>query len=191
MIILLNFLGWILILIFLATLVLLFLWMWTAIKAKVPFITTPNSILPYIHKALDIKKESVVYDLGCGDGKVLFYSANIIPEAKYIGIENGVFPLLLARFNKWKNRNKKGAKSIEIIDKDFFEQDLSKATQVFMYLYPNILDDLLPKFDKELKKGTKVVSVSFQFTLKRPIAEINLERYGYFQIARKLYIYEF
>ncbi len=140
---------------------------------------------------LDLKDDSVFYDLGCGDGRVLFYLAKKVPKAKYKGVENGPFPLVFSYINKWVNRKKAGGNRVEIIKKDFFEQDLSDATHVFAYLYPNIMDDLLPKFDKELPKGTKVVSTSFQFTLKRPIAEIDLERNGYFDLARKLYIYEF
>ena len=185
-------LEWILILLLLGALFILFAWMWSGLKSKVPFITVPRTILPYIQKALNVEKNSVVYDLGCGDGRVLFYSAKLTPEAKYIGIENSFLPLLLARFSNWQRKlfKKKNA-SIKIIDNDLFQQDLSSATRIFMYLYPNLLDDLLPKFDRELKKGTRVVSVSFQFTLKRPIAEIDLKRPGLFQLARKLYIYEF
>jgi len=169
---------------------LLFLWMWTSIKSKVPLISVPKAILPDVYKFLDIKKDSVVYDLGCGDGQALFYFANLTPKAKYIGIENGAFPLLVAKLHRLI-KGKKKTNGVEIINKDFFKQDLAEATHIFMYLYPNIMDDLLSKFDTELKKGTKVVSVSFQFTLKRPVAEIDLERYGRFELARKLYIYEF
>jgi tRNA A58 N-methylase Trm61 len=166
--------------------------MWSGIKSKVPFISIPYPVLPYIFKALNIKKDSIVFDLGCGDGRMLFYSANLEPEAEYIGIENGPLPLFFSRVNMWQNRVKHKTKNkIKIINDDFFKQDLSKATHIFLYLYPNIMDDLLPKFDKELKSGTKVVSVSFQFTLKRPMAEIDLKRSGFLKIAQKLYIYEF
>ncbi|MFA6355148.1 MAG: hypothetical protein WCW65_01860, partial [Candidatus Paceibacterota bacterium] len=68
--------------------------------------------------------------------------------------------------------------------------DLSKATHIFTYLYPNIMDDLLPKFDKEIKEGVKLVSMSFHFTNKREFSEIDLKR-GKYQIAKKIYVYEF
>lgn len=183
-------LGWILIIVLFTVLVLMFIWMWTEIKAKVPFIPVPNSILPYIYKALEINNESVVYDLGCGDARVLFYSANLLPKATYIGVENGPFPVIIARTLSWWNKKRnKGA--VQILNKNFFDVDLSNATHIFVYLYPNVMDDLLPKFDKELKSGTRVVSTTFKFTQKAPIAEIDLERNGRLQIARKLYIYQF
>jgi len=163
--------------------------MWTGFRAKVPFIPVPNSILADIYKVLEVKEGSVVYDLGCGEGRVLFYLSRLIPKATYIGIENGPFPLLLARFRAWWHTKTTGTK-IQIINQDFFEHDLSDATHVFTYLYPNVMDDLLTKFDKELKPGTRLVSVTFKFTLKQPIAEFDLRRSKY-KLARKLYLYEF
>lgn len=163
--------------------------MWTGFRAKVPFVPVPGIVLPDIHKALGITPGSVVYDLGCGEGRVLFYSARLIPKANYIGIENSPFPLLLARLRAWWFRRTTGT-SIDIINQDFFEHDLSNATHIFTYLYPNVMDDLLPKFDRELKPGTKLVSVSFKFTQKQPKFSIDLERSKY-KLARQLYVYEF
>jgi len=180
---------WIAFFIFLLVLFLLFLWMWSSIIAKVPFISVPNSVLPEIEKNLNLKENSVVYDLGCGDGKVLFYLSKNNPNAKYIGIESAPFPLLFARINSWWfNKNNKG--NIKIIKQNFFNTDLSNATHVFTYLYPNVMDDLLPKFDEELKVGTRLVSTSFHFTGKMEKEKINLNR-GKYKTAKELYIYEF
>lgn len=158
-------------------------------RSKVPFIPVPNSILKDIRKALDVKENSVVYDLGCGEGRVLFYISRLIPKAQYIGIENSIFPLILARTRAWWHR-KTTKTQIQILNQDFFNHDLSNATHIFTYLYPDVMDDLLPKLEKELKGGTKLVSVTFKFTIKQPVAEIDLGR-GKYQLARKMYVYEF
>lgn len=158
-------------------------------RAKVPFVPVPNSILKDIFKALNIKDDSILYDLGCGEGRVLFYISRLVPKAKYIGIENSTFPLILARVRAWWHRKVTG-KKINIINSDFFNHDLSDATHIFTYLYPNVMDDLLPKLDKELKKGTRLVSVTFKFTAKQPSSEIDLKR-GKYQLAQKMYVYEF
>ncbi len=158
-------------------------------RSKVPFVPVPNSILKDIYKALEVKEGSVVYDLGCGEGRVLFYISRLVPKAQYIGIENSTFPLILARLRAWWHR-KTTKTEIQIINQDFFQHDLSNATHIFTYLYPNVMDDLLPKFDKELKKGTKLVSVTFKFTTKQPTKEIDLSRSKY-KLARKIYVYEF
>ncbi|MBK5215459.1 MAG: class I SAM-dependent methyltransferase [Candidatus Pacebacteria bacterium] len=164
------------------------LWTIGNLKNKVPFVTSPNAILKSIEKVIKIDDTSVVYDLGCGDGRVLFYLSNLKPKAKYVGIENNLFPLFLAKislFFKKKNENK-----IEIKKGNFFNQNLSEATHVFTYLYPSVIDELLPKLEKELKPGTRFISLSFKFTNKKPIEELDLGR-GKYKLGRKLYIYQF
>lgn len=172
-----------------SVLILLFMWMWSNITAKVPFISVPNKTLKDIEKALDIKDDSVVYDLGCGDGRVLFYLQKNNPKAKYIGIENSQFPFLLSTVRNWFNK-KYNKKNIIFLKKDIFDVDLSDATHVFTYLYPNLMDDMLPKLDQELKPKTRLVSASFHFTGKREIQEIDLKR-GKYKLAKKIYVYEF
>lgn len=184
-----NFLSLIAFIILLVVLFLLLLWMWSSIRAKVPFVTIPSKTLSEIEKALNINENSVVYDLGCGDGRVLFYLHKHNPKAKYIGIENSPFPFLLASVRNWWHKRKYKS-GIVLLKKDFFTKDLSDATHIFTYLYPNVMDDLLPKFDKEFKRGTKLVSASFCFTTKRDAKEIDLHR-GKYQLARKIYVYEF
>ena len=177
------------VLILLLVLLLLILWMFTTTREGIPFIPVPNSILPEIFKSMNINSESVVCHLGCGDGRVLAYLAKKELGARYIGIENRPFPYLLARFLSGWNK-KRGRGNVEIIYNNFSDQDLSNATHIFTYLYPNTMDDLLGKFERELKSGTILVSTTFKFTQKPPIAEIDLDRKKY-QLARKLFVYEF
>ncbi|HCU01585.1 TPA: hypothetical protein DIC62_02175, partial [Candidatus Nomurabacteria bacterium] len=98
-------------------------------------------------------------------------------------------PLLVFNVRNWffKRKNKS---NISIIGKDFFDVNLSDATHIFTYLYPNVMDDLIPKLDKELKSGTRLISASFRFTGRREIEEIDLKRNNY-QLAKKVYVYEF
>jgi len=165
------------------------MWAWTIVFSRVPFFLIPNSILKDIEKILELRNDSVLYNLGCGDGGTLFYLSKNNPKAKYIGIEGNTFPYFLLRMKLLYS--KKFSKSkLEIINKNFSNCDLSEATHVLMYLYPNIMDDLLPKLENELKQGTRLVSVSFKFTGKKPIFEIDLNRSKY-KLARKIYVYEF
>jgi O-methyltransferase involved in polyketide biosynthesis len=79
---------------------------------------------------------------------------------------------------------------VEIIDGDFFKHDFSHATHVFMYLFPSVMDELLPMLEESFTPGTKLVSTTFKFKNKEHAREIKLERNKY-QLARTLYIYEF
>lgn len=164
--------------------------MGSAMMAKVPFISVPNSILPDIEKALEIKKGSVVYDLGCGDARVLFYLAKNNPDSKFIGIENSSFPYVIAKLNLWLGKRRGEAQNVQILKQDFFKYDLKDASHIFVYLYPNVMDDMLGKLDKELQAGSRLVSASFKFTQKKPIFELDLERKK-MQLARNLIVYEF
>jgi SAM-dependent methyltransferase len=175
--------------VFLIIIVLFILWAIGNFKNKAPFVTSSSAILKDIGKALDIKDDSIVYDLGCGDGRVLFYLSKFNNKAKYVGIENGIFPFLLSKVGNYYNKRKTN-NDVEILRRNFFKQDLSNATHIFTYLYPNVMDDLLLKFDKELKPGTKLVSLSFKFTNKRPVEEIDLNRSKY-KLGRKIYVYQF
>lgn len=169
--------------------ILLFIWVMSGFFAKVPFVPIPNSIMKEVNKALDIKDGSVVYDLGCGDARVLIQNSMMSPNARYIGLENSLFPFIVAYAESWFYKLKTKRK-IELYKKDFFKHDVSDATHVFVYLFPEVMDKLLPKFEKELKSGTRLVSVTFKFTNKEPVREIDLLRNKY-QLARKMYVYEF
>lgn len=177
-------------LIFIALFVFLVIWAWTLLRAKTPITQIPNSILPDIYKALELKEGSVLYHLGCGDGRVLFYSAEHTPDATYIGIENKFLSLARAHFRleRYSKRTKKN--NVTIINGDLSKQDLSKATHIVTYLYPQMMDDMIPQLDEKLAPGTRLVSVAFQFTGKRAIAEIDLNR-NIKALARTLYVYEF
>jgi SAM-dependent methyltransferase len=179
----------ILLVIFFITFLLFILWTIGIFINRVPFITTSSSILKDIKEALDINDDSVIYDLGCGDGRILFYLSSFNKKAKYIGIENSLFPILLAWVGNLLNKRKNGVE-VKIINSNFFNEDLSQATHIFTYLYPNVMDELLPKLKKELKPGVKLISLSFKFSFKSPTKEIDLKRKKY-KLGRKMYIYQF
>lgn len=166
------------------------MWAFSFVGRGTPFVRTPKKVLPYIDKGLQLDSSSVVYDLGSGDGRILFYLKDLHPTVEFVGIEKKIFPFILASTRNVFRRIK-GCETVKLVKKDFFKYDLSNATHLVMYIYPNHMDDMLPKFDKEIKEGTKMVSVSFKFTNKKPAAEIDLERDGKYQNARHLYLYEF
>ena len=182
-------LQWVVVIILLLVLILMFMWMANLLRDGSPFVPISKSVLKEIEKVIGINDNSVVYDLGCGDGRVLFYLSQLHPKAKFIGIERSIFPLFLSKVTAFFH-NKKVENKVEIINKDFFKTDLSNATHIFTYLRPDVMDNLLPKLDKELKSGTKLVAGYFQFTLKRPIAEASFGKNSNDE-RKRLFIYEF
>lgn len=135
-----------------------------ALRRYAPFVPIPDQALSLL-KDGDITAEGdAIYDLGCGDGKVLKYMADKFPKATYIGIEYNIIPYLLA---KVKTRT---YKNITIKYGDFFNEDLSGANGIVVYLFPELMDALLPKLEKELKPGALVYSLDYAFTSKEQSA---------------------
>jgi len=136
----------------------------TPLFSKVPFVPVLGRIVNEIIFILDLKDDSVLYDLGCGDGRVLFAAMKDFPNRSALGIERAPFPYICVKIRQFFSRTK----NVSIVYGDFFKLDLSPSTHVFIYLSPSALDDLLPKFEKELKKGTILVSCDFQFSKRKP-----------------------
>lgn len=166
------------------------MWAMSFIKTDTPFIRTPKSVLPYVLKALDLKDDSVVYDLGSGDARLLYFLKQNNSKATFVGLEKFIFPYILSVARKYLNKIK-GVEGVKIIKQDLFDYNYSQATHLVMYLYPNVMDEMLSKFDQEIKEGTILVSIAFKFTNKQPFAEIDMERDGEYTNARKLYVYKF
>lgn len=156
----------------------------------VPFVSVPQKILPKTEEVFGINNSSIVYDLGCGDARVLLYLAKKNSKAKYIGIENNQLAVILAKIGAWFYRRKNHCQ-IVILNQNFFKKDLSLATHIFLYLYPEIMDKLLPKLEKELKPGAIVVSATFKFTNKRYEKKVILEEKEKNNLVKKIYVYKF
>jgi len=158
----------------------------TIIIQDAPFVPIPQQVIPHIVSALAIPKGSTVYDLGCGDARILTACYKQQPQAIYKGLDTAIVPRTLS-WIRLKGIQK--PHTISIRGKNFFHEDISDATHIFVYLFPKVMNDLLPKFQKECKKGTRIVSCDFQFQHKEPIQIIDLHR-SKNVLGRYLYIYE-
>jgi SAM-dependent methyltransferase len=104
-------------------------------------------------KNAKIKPGDKMYDLGCGDGRLVFAAAKAGAHAT--GFEVSLFPYLLAKVGYLFQPNKK---NINIRFKDFWWHDLSDADVVYFFLIPRIYKKLKKKLEKELKPGTRVIA---------------------------------
>ena len=113
-----------------------------------------------------IKPGELVYDLGCGDGRIIV-SAVTRFDARAVGIE--IDPLRYA-WVKLLVKLMRIADKAEIIFGDFFKQDLSQADVVTCYLLQPTNEKLEAKLLRELKPGTRVVSYTFTFPNMKLVA---------------------
>jgi len=165
--------------------VVLMLWLWSLVVTKAPFVPIPNEVLSSIVDALKLSPSSVFVDLGCGDGRVLRAASKQFPNIRCIGIDKALFAILSARF-----ATRKKYPNIVYVRSNFFRASFREATHVFTYLFPRLMDELLPRLEKELRPGTRLVSCDFKFNHKVPTEVINLNRPKH-ALGKTLYVYEF
>lgn len=142
-----------------------------------PDIGTPSDILPRIYSSLALKPHSVMYELGCGDARVLCYCAQQQPKATFVGIENGMLPYIKA---KWQSRN---LGNVSIRFGDLRKVDLKEATHLYLYLLPEALVMVEPN----LPQRSRIVSCQFPLADKKPKRTINIGLTH--PLAQQLFIY--
>ena len=123
------------------------------------FVPTPQSVVDAMLKLAKVTKDDVVYDLGCGDGRIVVTAAKQF-GARGVGID--IDPKRIQESNA--NAVAAGVTDrVKFMHTDIFADstNLSEATVVTLYLLPSLNVKLLPKLRRELKPGTRIVSNSF------------------------------
>ena len=126
-------------------------------RPDVFYVPTPQAVVDAMLRMANVTGADVVYDLGCGDGRIPITAAQRF-GAKGIGID--IDPV---RINE-ANENAKAAgvtDKVTFLNQDLFTSDFKDATVVTLYLLPSLNEKLMPKLKAELKPGTRVVSHAF------------------------------
>jgi len=123
-------------------------------KLDVWYVPTPNEIVDRMLDVANVSPLDVVYDLGCGDGRI------VIAAAKKYGTRGVGVDLDPARIREAQaNAKKAGVENLVTFKvADLFKTDLTEATVVTLYLLPELNRRLKPKLFAELKPGARVVS---------------------------------
>ena len=126
-------------------------------RLDVPYVPTPMDV---VNKMLDmarVGRNDVVYDLGCGDGRIVITAAKE-RGARGVGID--IDPERIQEANE--NARTAGVQNrVQFRQADLFESDFSPATVVTLYLLPTINRRLRPQLWQQLRTGTRVVSHEF------------------------------
>ena len=127
------------------------------------FVPTPQEVVDKMLELAEVKEGDVVYDLGCGDGRIPVTAAKKY-GVKAVGFD--VDPQRIKESNENVEKNGVG-KLVTIKQEDIFKQDLSKANVVTLYLLPSLNVKLMPQLRK-LKPGSRIVSHSFDMRGAKP-----------------------
>ena len=123
----------------------------------VPYVPTANSVVQAMLKLAAVKNTDVVYDLGCGDGRI------VIMAAREFGARGVCIDINPERIKEAReNAQKAGViDRVRFVESDLFSADIKEATVVTLCLLTSVNERLQPRLLTELKPGTRVVSNTF------------------------------
>ncbi|MGE3805531.1 MAG: TIGR03000 domain-containing protein [Gemmataceae bacterium] len=134
------------------------------------FVPTPQDVVDRMLKEANPKKSDIVYDLGCGDGRI------VVTAAKKYGCKSWGFdvdPQRIKESNANVKKNNVGDKAT-IVKKDIFTLDLSDVNVLTLYLLPELNVKLLPQIAK-MKPGSRIVTHDFEIKGYKPDKVIDLK----------------
>lgn len=139
----------------------------------VVYVPTPQPVVDRMLQMAQVKNTDVVYDLGCGDGRI------VVTAAKRYGARAFGFDIDPQRVAE-AQANVKAAKVenlVTIEQRDIFTLDLSPANVVTLYLLPKLNVRLIPQLEK-LKPGSRIVSHDFNMEGVKPLQHVTLRPAG-------------
>jgi ribosomal protein L11 methylase PrmA len=147
-------------------------------RPDVIYVPTPEEVVEAMLQVAKVTKNDVVYDLGTGDGRIPVTAAKKY-GARGVGID--IDPQRIKDATENVAKNGVGDR-VRIIQGDLFETNISEATVVTLYLLPSLNQKLIPKLNKELKPGTRIVSHAFDMGDWKPEQELDVN-------GRKVYFW--
>lgn len=136
-----------------------------------PYVVSPQRAVDKMLEMAGVKPNEVVYDLGCGDGRVLFTAVEKY-RAKAVGIE--IDPKLVEQTREQAQKMSMGNR-VKVVQGNLLDADLSDADVVTLYLLTQANDKLRPHLEKMLHPGARVVSYDFAVPGWKPKAVERVE----------------
>jgi SAM-dependent methyltransferase len=139
-------------------------------EPDVPYVPTTDEAVSAMLRLAGVTKNDVVYDLGCGDGRIVIAAAKAY-GARGVGID--INPVRIAEARA--NAKKAGVENlVRFEENDLFQADFKDATVVTLFLLSSVNLKLRPKLLAELKPGTRIVSNTFDMGDWAPEKEFNV-----------------
>ena len=157
-------------------------------QPDVPYVPTTEEAVQEMLKLAGVKKTDIVYDLGCGDGRIVIAAAKTF-GARGVGIDINPERIKEAK----ENARKAGVENlVRFEENDLFVANFKDATVVTLFLLPQVNLKLRPRLMSELKPGTRIVSNTFDMGDWKPEKEINLgdsEAREFSSLSQRLFLW--
>jgi len=150
---------------------------------KLLYVPSEQVVVEKMLEMAKIKKTDVVFDLGCGDGRIVVTAAKKF-GCKGIGIDYDPDRVK----DSLKTMEKFGVTKdlVEIREGDALEvKDLERATVIMLYMLPEFMEKLEPQMKKRLKPGTRIVAHDYPFPNMDPDQTVEFDTGG----VRPKYLY--
>ena len=136
------------------------------VSPDVPYVSTPYEIVNEMIRLAGVTPRDVVYDLGCGDGRLVIEA---VKKAGCRGVGIDIDPVRIRESRA--NAKTAGVEDrVRFVEQNFFVTDIREATVMLIYLFPDINIRLRAKFLEEMRPGSRLVSNAFDMGDWRPDA---------------------
>lgn len=152
-------------------------------RSLAPFVPTPQEVVEKMLQMANVRKDETVYDLGCGDGRIIITAAKKF-GARAVGVELDpeLFKRTQDRIHELKLEDR-----VKVIHGNLLDVDLSPANVVTLYLLTDSNTKVKPNLEKYLKPGSRVVSHDFQVMGWTPA---KVEHFKRDSRSHDIYLYE-
>jgi SAM-dependent methyltransferase len=139
-------------------------------QPDVVFVPTPQDVVDRMLELAEVKPDDLVYDLGCGDGRI------VVTAAQRYGVRAVGFDIDPQRVKESLDNVTRNqvADRVTIQQADVFTLDLSPASVITLYLLPRLNVRLIPQLEK-LKPGSRIVSHDFDMQRVKPAKVVEIE----------------
>lgn len=151
-------------------------------KSLAPYVSSPITVVERMLELCGVAEDKVVYDLGCGDGRILVTAAKNY-RARAVGVE---LSPKWAQVATDKVVEAGVQDRVRVLQLDMMDANLSEADIVTLYLISDANAILRPKLEKELRPGSCVVSHDFEIDGWKPF---KVETIKVFQRPHSVYVY--
>ena len=124
-----------------------------------PFVPSGRKTVAKMIEIADLKKNQKIFDLGCGDGRLVFAAAK--KGARATGIEISPIVFFLAKIRGFFAREKKAKIRFGNIFSEKFRDEIQNADVIFAFLLPPMMTRLFDEIFPKMKKNSKIISHAF------------------------------
>lgn len=141
---------------------------------KAPYVVSADNAIDEALKLAKPKPGELIYDLGCGDCRVLIQAA-IKYQTRGLGYDISPFCYLKSKF---KIRLNHLSEKVDIRRESLYKADLTKPDIIFLYTGTKIMDSIEKTIFDQMKSGARIVSLAFPFKHRRPVKTKTVRQLG-------------